>query len=88
MTTHGRFEDIVQVHSTHSSREVNDYLGLGWVMLNVESSQYSEHGWNSVFVLGWKNSSGEVKRPPEVTISWRSTSTTDPLDADGSQAAS
>lgn len=88
MTTHGRFEEIVQVHSTHSSREVNDYLGLGWVMLNVESSQYSEHGWNSVFVLGWKKGSGEVRRPPEGTHSWMSVSTTDKQSADGPQAAS
>jgi len=64
------FEDICQLFSTSSSKEANEYLGLGWVLLNVESAQYSEHGWNTGFVLGWKKSLGEVKEPPERPSPW------------------
>ncbi len=66
------FEDICQLFSTSSSKEANEYLGLGWVLLNVESSQYSEHGWNTGFVLGWKKSLGEMKTPPVRPNPWTS----------------
>lgn len=70
MSANKYFEDVCQLFSTSSSREANDYLNLGWILLNVESIQHSEHGWNTGFVLGWKKSSGEVKQPPARPNPW------------------
>ena len=35
-------------------------------MLNIESNQYSEHGWSTSFVLGWLKNKGEIKYPEKI----------------------
>ena len=63
MEANAHFKDIIEVYKTHSDKVANEYLNLGWVMLNVESQQSGAHDWNSVFVLGWLRTSGAVARP-------------------------
>lgn len=57
------YGNISEVARTDNTDKSNRYLKLGWVLLNVDSIQYSEHGWTSSFVLGWPAESGEVKHP-------------------------
>jgi hypothetical protein len=57
------YENISEVASTNSTEKANGYLKLGWVMLNIESHQHSEHGWNTGFVLGWRKDAGEIRYP-------------------------
>lgn len=60
-----RFDDICEVVKLSNALEVNAHFSVGWILLNVESNQYSEHGWSTSYVLGWKKANGEVKKPPE-----------------------
>ncbi|PKR82892.1 hypothetical protein [Heyndrickxia camelliae] len=53
------YPDIIKVFSTSREEVVNDYLDLGWVLLNV--SQYTE------YTLGWDKTKGEIKEPKYVT---------------------
>lgn len=55
------FESIVEVAHTKSTEKANGYLKLGWVLLNVESNQYSEHGWSTAYALGWKKETGGIQ---------------------------
>lgn len=57
------YENIVEVAHTDNKEKANGYLKLNWVLLNVESLQFSEHGWTTSFVFGWHKDSGEVKHP-------------------------
>lgn len=56
-------QDITVVATLRGDDEVNTYLGLGWVLLAVSSSQYSEHGYAVSFHLGWRRSLGEPQQP-------------------------
>jgi len=57
------YQDVTELARTDSEEKANGYLKLGWVLLNVESLQHSEHGWTSVYILGWKNSRDEIQYP-------------------------
>ncbi|NOX08062.1 MAG: hypothetical protein GXP22_00995 [Gammaproteobacteria bacterium] len=57
------YQNISEVAYTDSKEKANAYLQLSWVMLNIESTQYSEHGWNTSFVFGWLKNNGEIKYP-------------------------
>lgn len=63
MEAHAYFKDVTEVYKTYSEQAANEYLKLGWIMLNVESQQSGAHDWHSVFVLGWFKTSGDVAHP-------------------------
>ena len=62
------YADISEVARTEYTDKSNRYLKLGWILLNVESIQYSEHGWRSSFVVGWLKENGEVKYPEKSAL--------------------
>ncbi len=49
-----KYADIVQVESVTFATYANEYLKLGWVLLEVQGTQ---------FTLGWPRVQGEVKIP-------------------------
>lgn len=57
------YESIVEIAHTNSTEKANGYLKLGWVLLNVESNQYSEQGWSTAYAVGWKKESGKIQYP-------------------------
>lgn len=57
------FESIVEVLDVNDAEKTNRHLKLGWVLLNVESNQYAEHGWSTSYALGWKKELGETQYP-------------------------
>lgn len=59
------YTNIIQVLQTSSEKTVNEYLDLGWVLLNVatecrDDPRFSEY---TEFTLGWDKIKGEVKKP-------------------------
>lgn len=63
MSEVSKYEKISEVIRTEYTDKSNLYLKLGWILLNVESVQYSSHGWRASFVLGWLRENGEAKHP-------------------------
>ena len=63
MADQSNFESIVELADIDSAEKATRYLKLGWVLLNVESTQYAEHGWSTSYALGWKKELGEVRYP-------------------------
>jgi len=62
------YENISEIAYTDDKEKANNYLKLNWVMLNVESIHYSEHGWSTSFVFGWPKSNGVVKHPEKTEL--------------------
>ncbi len=62
MSDNINYEKVVEVAHADNASRVNEYLQLGWVLLNVESNQYSEHGWSTSYAIGWMKD-GDVKHP-------------------------
>lgn len=57
------YKDIIEIHTTYSSEDVNRRLAAGWVLLNLESHQSGAHDWNSKYILGWPKTCGPVVHP-------------------------
>jgi len=57
------YENIIEVAHTETTEKANSYLALGWVMLNIESNQYSEHSWSTTYILGWNKSKNQIQYP-------------------------
>ncbi len=68
MTKNTDYELISEIAQTDSKEKVNAYLKLNWILLNIESRQYSEHGWTTSFILGWTKSNGVVKHPEKTEL--------------------
>ncbi|MEK3910248.1 hypothetical protein NSU08_02935 [Paenibacillus sp. FSL H7-0331] len=63
---HRNFGNIVEIHQEVSPKEVNRYLALGWILLNVHTTDYGhpvERHQNTEFTLGWNKENGEVQKP-------------------------
>lgn len=53
-------DNIVKVANSHSPNVVNEYLELGWILLQVSPSELGP-----MYALGWDKSNGEVKELPK-----------------------
>ena len=51
--------------STHY-RDINQYLGLGWIIIGVGSDQYAENGYSLRYSVGWPNDLGSPKHPEKL----------------------
>lgn len=58
-----KFQEIIRTAVLASNQDANKYLDAGWVLLMMESHQYSQHGWSANFILGWPKSKGEPVIP-------------------------
>jgi len=59
-------KDIIKVHQEHDANETNKFLELGWILLNVHTTDYGhpvERHQNTIFTLGWSKNNGETKYP-------------------------
>ena len=63
-------QDIAEVATFASAREVNRHLALGWLLLGLSSNQHSEHGYTMSYHLGWRRSLGETKRAESAMDAW------------------
>lgn len=57
------YRNIVQVYSTNSEEDANNYMDCGWVLLLARPYQepYGE-SW-TVYSLGWPTEKGDIIRP-------------------------
>lgn len=63
------YPDIIKVFSTSREETVNEYLEIGWVLLNIvtdchDDPKFSEY---TVFTLGWDKTNGELKEPQYIS---------------------
>ncbi|MEK4006402.1 hypothetical protein [Paenibacillus sp. FSL H3-0333] len=59
-------EKIISLFETTFVEKANDYIGEGWVLLNIHTTDYGhpvERHQSTVFTLGWNGENGEVKLP-------------------------
>ncbi len=56
------YSKFKRVYETSDSIEANEYLELGWVLLNVIKTQIAEESWNNYYILGWNKESEELQR--------------------------
>ncbi|MEG1462636.1 MAG: hypothetical protein RSC48_05955 [Anaerorhabdus sp.] len=54
------FDNIIRVADSSSADVTNQYLNLGWKLLQVSKSEYGIQ-----YALGWDASNGEVKDIPK-----------------------
>ena len=57
--------DVTKVVYLNCQSDVNAYISLGWVVLNSASGVTEEKFPDIVFALGWPNTGGEPKIPPD-----------------------
>jgi hypothetical protein len=53
MTKEIDYSEFVKLFRTDDTIEANEYLDLGWILLNVEKVQVAEQSFNTYFMLGW-----------------------------------
>lgn len=56
------YSNFKRVYETDSSIEANEYLELGWVLLNVVKTQTAKESWTTYYVLGWDGKVEDIKR--------------------------
>ncbi|MEC0181723.1 hypothetical protein P4H61_09435 [Paenibacillus peoriae] len=59
-------EKIASLYQTQSVEVANKYIGEGWILLNIHTTDYGhpvERHQETVFTLGWNSEKGEVKLP-------------------------
>ena len=59
-------ESIVEVFQDTKVEKINEYLQLGWTLLNLHTTDYGhpvERHQSTVFTMGWKKEQGEVRHP-------------------------
>ncbi len=55
--------DIIQIKEIDSPEKVNRHLDIGWVLLGTASNQYSDHGYNLSYSIGWPKFNGAIEEP-------------------------
>ena len=61
MTKEIDYSKFVKLFRTDDTIEANEYLDLGWILLNVEKVQVAEQSFSTYFVLGWKKPIEDIK---------------------------
>lgn len=61
MTKEIDYHEFVKLFRTSDTIEANEYLDLGWILLNVEKVQVAEQSFNTYFVLGWNKPLEEIE---------------------------
>lgn len=56
------YSGFKKIYETSDSIEANEYLDLGWVLLNVVKTQIAEESWSVYYVLGWSGMVEDIKR--------------------------
>lgn len=62
------YPNIIQIKELNNEESVNQYLELGWVLLNVLTVDRGEPRAVSQYVkyiLGWNKDSGQIKTPED-----------------------
>lgn len=56
------YSKFIRLYETGDSVEANEYLELGWVLLNVVKTQTAEESWTTYYVLGWNKDIENISR--------------------------
>lgn len=59
-------QNVIEVFQDGNIEKVNQYLSLGWVLLNVHTTDYGhpvERHQSTQFSLGWYKENGQVQKP-------------------------
>ena len=56
------YSSFKKIYQTSDSIEANEYLDLGWILLNVVKTQVAEESWSVYYVLGWSGKVEDIKR--------------------------